>query len=812
MEAFKRPAVLEFKAALLHSIATELIPRYLVHLHTPRDDGHSKRARSDFAEIVVKFDQDQSEGRKHGKRDGLNFVADTVCAISSAESLASGSVVLGVALPGRVANGFRLRILESRVSSMSKTEAMHIHRLTSIVSSSREFESMCSIAQLQLKEELLLGIASASASSSQPTGDDNPIPPALMDAFSAKLNPSQLRAVNAFWSSSGSHRNVKPRIVLIRGPPGSGKTLTLTAMLNAIHVQQYNAYYNAIAQAVRKGSISSNERSWLDLTRVAKPRIIVSAPSNVAIDNIILRIQSDKFLDGSCREYVPRIVRIGKGSTQNVEVAKRALARLVEKLTAKSASEIVEQIAKLESFYSEYRHGVLVHVAKLSCMISGSPYSFKAGIETRVTTNPAGLFVPYWADHSTQSTSSVLPSPVDQGEKSGPRVEDMEEWILYAKELMKFLELWEETHWKLQRYRLVLAFIQNSEGVGGPDSPTALAEKYQLQHNLETLFMNEASLVCGTLNSTGLSQVRESVPFQTCVVDEAAQAVELSTLIPLRLGVKQLVLVGDPQQLPATVLASRELVGNYERSLFERLETCGIPVHSLNLQYRMHPAISAFPRNTFYQGLLVDAPSVLSKDPFFSRPPYNISPFMFIDILYGRDVVSQTTFSRSNPDEANVCVSLYFALLRIAQHEGANLDGRVGIISPYTEQVKLLKTTFESAGLKIQGGLDDIEIATVDSFQGKEKDIIILSTVRSCTESNSVGFLSDIRRMNVAITRAKLGMFVVGKTEALVINTHWSLFMDYARSRPGGYVQARQAGEDMFALLASQFFTPINSV
>jgi hypothetical protein len=192
--------------------------------------------------------------------------------------------------------------------------------------------------------------------------------------------------------------------------------MTLNAILNAIHVQQYTAYYDAIAEAVKTGKFSTNERSWLDITKISKPRIIVCAPSNVAIDNIILRIYTEKFLDGDCREYVPRLVRIGKGGENNPQVAERALTKLVDKLIKKPGREIVEKIAKLESFYSEYRHGVLVQVTKLHVMIAGTPHNFRAGIETRVTANSDGLLAPYWVDHSTQTTSNTLPPPAAEGE------------------------------------------------------------------------------------------------------------------------------------------------------------------------------------------------------------------------------------------------------------------------------------------------------------------------------------------------------------------------------------------------------------
>ena len=774
LRAFRRPAILEFQACVLNNISTESLPSYPVSVQVSREEGENvKQTKIEFVELIVRFSD---------KETAPTITGDMLCALSLSKSLTEGACLFAISLGSKLAGGLRMKALSSKVMTfgVDSTGSYFLHPVASMIGPNREIEALESISSISLREEILFGIGNAGNIVSK---DAFPLPPALLTAFSTKLNFAQKEVVSTLCSPQ------RPNLLLVRGPPGTGKTLVLTATLNAVHVQQYNAYYASIAEAVKSGRISTNERSWLELARVSKPRIVVCAPSNVAIDNIILRIQSEKFLDGSCRQYVPRLVRIGKGSTQNASVAERALSRLIEKLTSKSGKEIVRKLFTLEAQYSEYRHGVLVQVAKMHCLIAGTPYRFKSGVETRVTTNKAGALLPYWADHSTKTTSVQLPPAALAGEDLCSPIDDMEEWIMYAKELVKFLELWEETHWKLQRYKLVQSFIQESVGTAG--------QKFQLHQSLETLFMNQASVVCGTLNSTGLSQVKDSSPFQTCVVDEAAQAVELSTLIPLKLGVKQLVLVGDPQQLPATVIGKRELLGNYERSLFERLETCGVEVHTLNVQYRMNPAISIFPSNVFYDGKLKDADSVHSI-PFFASPPFVLNPFVFVDLLAGRDKFSSQSLSRSNAEEAAVCVSLYFALLRMAGD--LPLAGRVGVISPYAEQVRLLKSTFEQTGVT-----DAIEIATVDSFQGKEKDIIILSTVRACPESNSVGFLADLRRMNVAITRAKHGLFVVGRSETLSVNPEWRHLVDQAKSVPNGYFQVPGSGQDMYLLFAKSF-------
>ena len=794
IKAFRAPALMEVKASILQELIADTSVTIPVYVSIPSrgDQSNAKRPKSETIDIQVKFVEYQNSP----------VSVDTLCVLKASTKSTDPPKVLAITLPSRSAGTMlNLRIHEASCDFLCDPKSTYyLQPITSLVTSTREFEALCSIDNLYLRDEILLGMANATVvpKSALPV-NERPVPEMLMDALGQRLNLSQMDVIDDLSAPNDVAKRQK--IFLIRGPPGSGKTMTLNAILNAIHVQQYNRYYDAIAEAVRNGRISNDERTWLDITKVSKPRIIVCAPSNVAIDNIILRILSEKFLDGDCRQYVPRIVRIGKGSENNRDVGKLALSRLVEKLISKPGNEIVQKIGKLENLRSEFCHGVLVQVTKLRCMIGGTPHVFRQGFETRVAVTSEGLFAPYWVDHSTKTTTNTLPSPASPDEPTCGPLDQMPEYIIYAKELMKFLELWETTHWKLQRYRLVHTFLQ--ESVSSSGQPTFLAEKFQLQHNLETLLMNQASIVCGTLNSSGLPQVKESSPFHTCVVDEAAQSVELSTLIPLRLSIKQLVLVGDPQQLPATVIGKRESLGNYERSLFERLELCGVPVHTLSVQYRMHPAISHFPRHVFYQGILQDAPSVVAqKLPFFSQPPYEINPFVFLNLLGGRDMVSATTQSRSNPDEAAICVSLFFALSKIAEAHKIDLTNRVGIIAPYTDQVKLLKSHFQAAKIDIS----NIEIASIDSFQGKEKDIIIVSTVRACPETNSVGFLSDMRRMNVAITRAKIGLFIVGRADTLSLNPTWALLVDNAKRTRNAYMEIASPKDDVYTQMTHQIF------
>ena len=121
-------------------------------------------------------------------------------------------------------------------------------------------------------------------------------------------------------------------------------------------------------------------------------------------------------------------------------------------------------------------------------------------------------------------------------------------------------------------------------------------------------------IVMTTLGSAGSKTIASAVKFEVVVVDEAAQSSEPSTLVALQLGSSHAILVGDPQQLPATIFSVSGRSTKYDRSLFQRLEEAGNPVHMLDTQYRMHPTISSFPRQIFYDGSLLDGHNVLENN------------------------------------------------------------------------------------------------------------------------------------------------------------------------------------------------------
>ena len=174
------------------------------------------------------------------------------------------------------------------------------------------------------------------------------------------------------------------------------------------------------------------------------------------------------------------------------------------------------------------------------------------------------------------------------------------------------------------------------------------AAKQQNRRQVKHLILANAHIVFTTLSSSGLDVLEDleeadlsgRTHFDTVVVDEAAQCVELECLIPLRFRSSRCVLIGDPKQLPATTFSATAKANGYSRSLFERLEACGHPVHLLNRQYRCHPMISAFPCGYFYDGKVQDADNVQTSeyDRIYHRHPSGVfRPLSLLNMRCGKE-------------------------------------------------------------------------------------------------------------------------------------------------------------------------------
>ncbi|CBI19136.3 unnamed protein product, partial [Vitis vinifera] len=297
--------------------------------------------------------------------------------------------------------------------------------------------------------------------------------------------------------------------------------------------------------------------------------------------------------------------------------------------------------------------------------------------------------------------------------------------------------------------------------------------------NLEASFANEAEIVFTTVSSSGRKLFsRLTHGFDMVVIDEAAQASEVAVLPPLSLGAARCVLVGDPQQLPATVISKAAGTLLYSRSLFERFQQAGCPTMLLSVQYRMHPHIRDFPSRYFYQGRLTDSESVTNlPDEAYYKDPL-LRPYVFYDITHGRESHRGGSVSYQNIHEAQICLRLYEHLQKTLKSLGMGKIS-VGIITPYKLQLKCLQREFDDVLSSEEG--KDLYINTVDAFQGQERDVIIMSCVRA--SSHGVGFVADIRRMNVALTRARRALWVMGNANALMQSDDWAALISDARAR-----------------------------
>jgi ATP-dependent RNA/DNA helicase IGHMBP2 len=286
--------------------------------------------------------------------------------------------------------------------------------------------------------------------------------------------------------------------------------------------------------------------------------------------------------------------------------------------------------------------------------------------------------------------------------------------------------------------------------------------------------LTRAQVIAATLVGANHYTVR-NLTFRTVVIDEAGQALEPASWIPILKGEK-LVLAGDHCQLPPTVRSRDAARNGLSLTL---LEKC-VALHPeavvlLEEQYRMHEMIMGYSAAVFYEGRLRAHSSVANHLLFQTD-----RPFVFVDTAgCGFDEKTEGV-GTSNPEEA---VFLFKHLAHFTdelQAQGADLP-RVAVISPYRQQIELLKEQLlHSPLLKIYGGR--ISVNTIDSFQGQERDVVYISMTRSNADSK-IGFLSDIRRMNVAMTRARKKLVVIGDSATLSQTPFYADMIRYAEKR-----------------------------
>uniref|UniRef100_A0A0A8Y1G9 Helicase ATP-binding domain-containing protein n=1 Tax=Arundo donax TaxID=35708 RepID=A0A0A8Y1G9_ARUDO len=265
------------------------------------------------------------------------------------------------------------------------------------------------------------------------------------------------------------------------------------------------------------------------------------------------------------------------------------------------------------------------------------------------------------------------------------------------------------------------------------------------------------------------------------IIDEAAQLKECETLIPLQLpGIRHAVFIGDEYQLPALVKSKISDSAIFGRSVFERLSILGYSKHLLNIQYRMHPEISKFPVATFYDGKISNGPNVTDKNygqRFLAGKLFG--PYSFINVDGGHETTEKHGRSLKNTVEVAAIVLMVQRLFKETVCTGNKLC--VGVVSPYNAQVRAIQEKVVKSYNTYDGF--SVKVKSVDGFQGAEEDIIIISTVRS-NGVGSVGFLTNLQRTNVALTRAKHCLWIVGNGTTLSISSSvWQKIVKGAQDR-----------------------------
>ncbi|KAK9900225.1 P-loop containing nucleoside triphosphate hydrolase protein [Cystobasidium minutum MCA 4210] len=271
--------------------------------------------------------------------------------------------------------------------------------------------------------------------------------------------------------------------------------------------------------------------------------------------------------------------------------------------------------------------------------------------------------------------------------------------------------------------------------------------------------------VCLTTCMSASGYEMGTADFPIVFIDEAGQCDEPTALIPLMKGARHAVLVGDHKQLPSVCSSDEARSEGLNSSLFERFkrQAC-VPSIQLDVQYRMLPEISAFPNKHFYAGNIKD--SAERKTSTQAQPQHQ--PVVFFHHTHPETRAGSST---ANPQEVDAIIRL---LLNVQQEESKqgrdyrDAFSNLGIISMYAAQTNLIRIKARAALGEDHG----IEIHTVDGFQGRDKDTVIISTVRS-NPGGYVGFLSDPRRLNVALTRVRNSLYVFGNANTLSANRYW---------------------------------------
>uniref|UniRef100_A0A8D0HNP0 Senataxin n=1 Tax=Sphenodon punctatus TaxID=8508 RepID=A0A8D0HNP0_SPHPU len=511
-------------------------------------------------------------------------------------------------------------------------------------------------------------------------------------SYMKEFNEDQQKAIETAYAMVKQHSSL-PRICLINGPPGTGKSKTIVGLL-----------FRILAEGTGKENPAQNLNA-----KIKRNRVLVCAPSNAAVDELMKKIIlefKDKCQDkakafGNCGDI--NLVRLGPEKSISSDVLRFSLDSQVS------------------------------HKMK------------RGALDQDIHKQKEAL------DHQLDKLSRQR--AMDRCEKRETKLDD---------------EIG-----RLSKERQKLASELKVRG---------------RPQEMQASIILESHIICCTLSTSGGFLLESAFrrqgldPFSCVIVDEAGQSCEVETLIPLIHRCSKLVLVGDSKQLPPTVISMKAQDYGYDQSLMARLHkhleelvqqnAIGkLPVVQLTVQYRMHPDICLFPSNYIYGRTLKTNRETEEKRCSTDWP---FQPYLVFDVGDGQERRDNDSFA--NPQE----VKLVMEIMKLIKEKKKDIAFRnIGIITPYSAQKRRIQQELDREFGKNRIG----EVDTVDGFQGRQKDCIIVTCVRANSAQGSIGFLASLQRLNVTITRARFSLFILGRLGTLMENKDWEQLIQDAQRR-----------------------------
>ncbi|XP_066501655.1 probable helicase senataxin isoform X2 [Hoplias malabaricus] len=561
------------------------------------------------------------------------------------------------------------------VSSVD-SQSVHCEVISSLVTTMREFRALCLLRSGIMGHPQILLTPHISVFTSCQMG--------LLDLDMPEYNEDQAKAITCGLAMV-KRQERSPKIILIHGPPGTGKSKTIVGLLQRLFSDHH-----------MNPSVNHQNRS-------RRMRVLLCAPSNAAIDSLMKKVivvfkekcRNILTPQGNCGDI--NLVRLGNEKTICRDLILFSLeSQASKKIQIRLDADVQRQKEKLDQ---------AIDSLSRQCAVT---------------------------------------------HKQSPEF----------KQLMQ-----RKQHYLSEREKL----------------SRQLKEFGSKRQEIQAGILRDAHVICCTLSNSSRGTLESAFrrlghePFSCVIIDEAGQAKETETLIPLLYRCPNLILVGDPEQLPPTVVSMKAKDLGYDQSLMARLskslrQSNPHESHSifLSVQYRMHPDICEFPSKYIYNRNLKNDPETAQKRCAVRWP---LEAYRVFDVTDGQE-------SRENDSYSNVKeVKLVLMLLKRIWEKPSM---RVGVITPYNAQKqKILQAIKKEASFSLRS----VDVDTVDGFQGREMDCIIVSCVRASSEMGSIGFVGNRQRMNVTITRAKFSLFILGHLRTLREHSDWGALINDAGSR-----------------------------